>query len=134
MVAEDCDGRQAKAHQYVQQRLHFLRAPIVGEIACNHKNVCFVSDAVQLIMQRAQPLGSEMQIGCGCNSHKLCLCLLAGGPPSWAPVACLRNLCVRNPLCRSSNPQSFMSIENMFSSTRLPRKGALGSFCCTSCR
>src|SRR6266496_336518 len=134
MVAEDRDGRHAKAHQYVQQRLHFFRAPIVSEIAGNYKNVCFVTNSVQLIMQRAQSLGSEMQIRCGCNSHKLCPCLFAGGPPSWSRVACLRNLRVRKPLCRSSNPQSFMSIENIFSSTRLPRKGALGSFCCTSCR
>src|SRR5262249_25941193 len=98
--------------------------PIVCQVARDNEYVRFTAYPVQLVMQWAQSLRGEMQIGGGCDSHEELPGRFSFGP-SPDPAACLRNLRSRNPFCRSSNPRSLISTENMFSSSRLPRNAAL---------
>src|SRR5581483_8074841 len=133
MVPEYDDYRQAQPHQHIQQRLHFIGLAVVGQVASHYKHVGLVANAVQLIMQGGEARWREMQIGGGCNSHRLLVPDFRTTPSLGCLPAVFRKCSARYRLCRFSSPHSFRSMAKIFSSTTLPRKGAFGLGCWTRC-
>lgn len=69
MIPQDGDRRYANPDEGIQQRLHFAGLPVVGPVACEHKDVGVITHLVEFIAQCGLVGRRKVQIGGGRDSH-----------------------------------------------------------------
>src|SRR5215469_6841164 len=134
MVAQHCNNGNTQPHQAIEQGVHLLWLAVIGKVAGNHQQIGFVAHARQRIAKAVIALGSEMNVCCCRDSHKLNK-RSTGAAIFQAALSVFPWITSALFLCSarmSRLPHSATSMANILSSIRLPRNSTSLFGCASS--